>query len=54
MKKLKIKLPTNDYQPSKAEMLKEYDMPGMSLEEVRKTFFRPVEIEREDKSKKGD
>ena len=53
MKKQKIKLPTNDYQPPKAEMLKEYDMPEMSLEEVRKAFFTPVEVEREEK-KKGD
>ena len=30
-----------DYQPSKADMEEEIDMPGMSIDQIRKAFFRP-------------
>ena len=43
-----ITLPGNGYQPSKAEMEQEYDMPGASMETVRSAFFRPINIKRED------
>ena len=37
-----ITLPSRkDYQPSKAEMEKEFDMPEADIETVRKTFFQP-------------
>ena len=37
-----IPLPEQTYQPSKAEIEKEYDMPGVSLKTARSAFFRPV------------
>ena len=43
-----ITLPHKDFQPSKADMEREYDMPGLSLDEIRATFFRPFKIVRED------
>ena len=42
-------LPPKDYQPSKAEMDDGIDMPGMSDEQVRETFFRPFTFVRESK-----
>ena len=39
-----IKLPPRDYQPSKAELEEEVDMPGAALETLRQAFFRPVKI----------
>lgn len=42
-----ITLPGNDYQPSKAEIEREYDMPGASMRKVRSAFFRPINIKRE-------
>ena len=44
-----VALPPNDYQPSKAELEEEIDMPGMSDEELRRSFFRPVKFVRETK-----
>ena len=37
-----INMPKSDYQPSTDEKKQEVDMPGASLETVRKAFFRPV------------
>lgn len=40
-----ITLPSRkDYQPSKAEMEKEFDMPEADIETVRKTFFQPLKV----------
>ena len=36
-----IGVPLRDYQPTKAETEREYDMPGASLATVRRAFFRP-------------
>lgn len=44
-----IVLPPADYQPSKAEMEEEIDMPGMDDEEIRRTFFRPFKFVRKSK-----
>ena len=33
-----------DYQPTKAETEREYDMPGASLATVRRAFFRRVKV----------
>ena len=41
-----LELPPSDYQPSKAEIEQEFDMPGMSPEEMRRAFFRPFRIVR--------
>ena len=41
-----ITLPDQDYQPTKAESEKAYDMPGASLQTVRSAFFRPVNVRR--------
>lgn len=43
-----ITLPGNDFQPRKADMEEEYDMPGASLDTIRSAFFRPVNVKRED------
>ena len=42
-----ITLPDQDYQPRKAEMEKEYHMPGASLKTIRRAFFRPFNVRRE-------
>ena len=44
-----ITLPPKDYQPSKANMEEEIDMPGLSDKQVRKTFCRPFNVIRESK-----
>ena len=41
-KRRTIPLPEQTYQPSKAEIEKEYDMPRASLGTVRSAFFRPI------------
>ena len=41
-----VRLPPPGYQPSKAEMEEEVDMPGLSDEQVRERFFRPFRFER--------
>ena len=43
-----LDLPPADYQPSKAEIEQEFDMPGMTPDEMRKAFFRPFRIVRTD------
>ena len=43
-----ITLPDQNYQPPKAEQEKEHDMPGVSKKTVRRAFFRPVNVRRED------
>lgn len=45
-KTVKQKLANSHYQPSKAEMEKEYDMPNLSKEQARKSFFEPKHIGR--------
>lgn len=42
-----LPLPPPGYQPSKAELEEEIDMPGLSDQEMRETFFRPFRIVRE-------
>ena len=42
--KRKLTLPPRDYQPSKAELEEEYDMPGADIDTLRKAFFRPVQV----------
>lgn len=41
-----LPLPPPGYQPSKAELEEEIDMPGLSDEEARRLFFRPFRFER--------
>ena len=43
-----LELAPTDYQPSEAELEEEFDMPGMSLDEIRATFFRPFRVLREE------
>lgn len=45
-KTVKEKLSNSHYQPSKAEMEKEYDMPSLSKKQARKSFFEPKHIGR--------
>ena len=42
-------MPPKDYQPSKAEQEEEIDMPGMSDEQLRETFFRPFRFVKQPK-----
>ena len=42
-----ITLPPQSYQPPKAEQEKGHDMPGASLKQVRRAFFRPIHVRRE-------
>ena len=41
-----VELPPSDYQPRKAEIEEEFDMPGMDTETLRSTFFRPFKFQR--------
>ena len=43
-----INLPPSEYQPSKSEMEKEYDMPKAGKRTLRKAFFRPFDVVEED------
>ncbi len=43
-----ISVPRGDYQPTKAELEEEVDMPGMSADQVRDAFFRPFRFIRDD------
>lgn len=42
-----LKLKPRNYQPSKAELEEEIDMPGMTEDELREAFMRPFEITEE-------
>lgn len=42
-----MRVPPDQYQPRKAEKERETDMPGMSDDELRRTFFRPFEFVRD-------
>ena len=44
-----VTLPPDDYQPRKAAMEQEFDMPGASEATVRRAFFRPINVQREDR-----
>ena len=44
-----ITVPDPSYQPPKAEQEKEHDMPGADMETVRRAFFRPISVQREDR-----
>ena len=43
-----IDLPRRDYQPSKAELEQEFDMPRASFKKVRDAFLRPFTVRRYD------
>ena len=45
---VELVLKPSSYQPSKAEMEEEFDMPGLSMNKIRAAFFRPFAIRRED------
>ena len=38
--------PPSDYQPTRAEPREAFDMPGTGPENLRRAFFRPVEVRR--------
>ncbi len=42
-----LRMPPSDYQPSKADMEVESDMPTMSDDELRRAFFRPFRFVRD-------
>ena len=39
-----IDMPLRDYQPTKAETEREYDMPGADIVTVRRAFFRRIRV----------
>ena len=41
-----IVIPPDDFQPTKKELEKEFDMPGADMETVRRAFLRPTKIVR--------
>lgn len=43
-----IELPRRSYQPSRAELREEIDMPGADMETIQNAFFRPVKVRREE------
>lgn len=43
--KPEARIKPRDYQPSKAELEEEYDMPGASMEMLREAFFKPLKTE---------
>ena len=45
-KTIKTKLSNSHYQPPKAELEKEYDMPKLSKEQARRAFFKPKTVGR--------
>ena len=45
-----LPMPHKGYQPSKAEQEEEIDMPGMSEEQMRDTFYRPFRVVRRGKN----
>lgn len=47
-KRREIAMPPRSYQPSRAELREEYDMPGVDLETVRDAFFTPVTVTEQD------
>lgn len=40
--KRQVAVKSSDYQPSKAELEEEYDMPGADMETLREAFFKPL------------
>lgn len=40
-----VEVKPSNYQPSRAELREEMDMPKMSLAKVRRAFFRPFRFE---------
>lgn len=49
-----ITLPGKDFQPRKADMEREFDMPYASMDTLRNAFFRPVNVERKDPEWRDD
>jgi len=45
-KTLREKLADSHYQPTKAELETEYDMPGAKMEEIRDAIFKPPQAGR--------
>ena len=45
MKSKTVKMPKRNYQPSKAELEKEFDIPKAKIKDVRKALFRPIKID---------
>lgn len=44
-----LPMPPAGYQPSKAEQEEEIDMPGMTDQQLRETFFRPFRFVKQPK-----
>ena len=47
-KPVTITMPPATFQPKKADMDRDYDMLGASVERIRQAFFRPVKVLREE------
>ena len=48
-----LPFPPSGYQPSKAELEEEFDMPGVTDQKVRERFFRPFRFERGGAGQRG-
>ena len=48
-----LPFPPPGHQPSKAELEEEFDMPGLTDQEMRDTFFRPFRFVREEPISEG-
>lgn len=42
-----MRVPPSSYQPSRAELREETDMPKLSLKKMRSAFFRPFRFDQE-------
>ena len=43
-----VKLPSKGYTPRQKDLEEEFDMPGLSLDELREAFMKPTEFERQE------
>ena len=48
-----IVLPLRDYQPTKAEVEQQHDMPGADIVTVRRAFFRRIKVVQEETPETG-
>lgn len=49
-KPVPLPAPPSDHEPSEAELAEEFDMPGLTLDQVRERLFRPFRFVQSNKS----
>lgn len=45
---LPVPVPPPDHEPTEAELAQEFDMPGLTLDQVRERLFRPFRFVRKE------